>query len=457
MNSKSRCVLVTLAAGIAMASGSAVAQSREVAIPSLAPLVDSVKAAVVNVDVEKRQGEGRRAIIEHFRGEAPLNQGSGSGFLIDPKGLVVTNNHVISNALVISVRLSDGSEFAGEVIGRDPLTDVALVQLKGVKGTLPSVTLGDSEALRPGDWVMAIGNPFGLSQSVSAGIVSAMDRSISMSRYDQFLQTDAAINPGNSGGPLFNLKGEVVGMNTAILGGGTGIGFAVPSNVIKSLLPQLQRTGRVNRGYLGVSIQDATPAIARVLETPQGAVVLSVAPDSPAAHAGLKEDDVITGINGEKIVTAIALTRIVAMTPPESMVSLKVARGKAVREAQVKLGARPDLERVGDLQMPESSQEERKSQQRLGLGVRNFDDATAREIGLRPGGALVVSVTPGSAAERAGLQRGMVVIEVNRKAVKSKDDLVKAIRGQAAGVPMLLKVIDTNRDSARSLVAVELP
>jgi len=243
---------------------------------SLAPLVESVKGAVVNVEVQARARAARTRIAlppgwsEHFglpeapQGGAPLQQGLGSGFLIDAQGLLLTNNHVVDNAERVRVKLEDGRAFDAEVLGRDPLTDVALLRLKDAPADLPHVSLGDSDAVRVGDFVLAIGNPFGLSSSVSSGILSARARDIHAGPYDDFLQTDAAINPGNSGGPLFNVKGEVIGMNTAILREATGIGFAVPSNLIHSLLPQLKE-GTVSRGWLGLSIQDLTPDLARAL------------------------------------------------------------------------------------------------------------------------------------------------------------------------------------------------
>jgi serine protease Do len=250
---------------------------KEAALPSLAPLVESVKAAVVNVDVTKREASEARGeddeMLERFFGQRrpqgshkQLLQGAGSGFVIDPKGVIVTNNHVVDNAVTLRVRFDDGRAYDAEVVGRDPLVDVALIRIKGkLDGPLPSVKLGDSGAIRVGDWVVAIGNPFGFSSSVSVGIISALDRKIGAGPYDQFLQTDAAINPGNSGGPLFNLKGEVVGMNTAIYGGtggSVGIGFAVPSSIIRALIPLLVTNGQVSRGWLGVGIQDLTPELA---------------------------------------------------------------------------------------------------------------------------------------------------------------------------------------------------
>jgi serine protease Do len=432
-------------------------------LPSLAPLIDSVKGAVVNLDVQKRTSDEHQAMIERFfrgrRGgqsdEAPLSPGTGSGFIIDPKGLVLTNNHVVADAVNIKVRLDDGRSFEGEVLGRDPLTDVALVRLKGKVENLKTVRLGDSEVIRVGDWVVAIGNPFGLAQSVSAGIISALDRQIGASRYDQFLQTDAAINPGNSGGPLFNLKGEVVGMNTAIIGAATGIGFAVPSNLIKALLPQLEKDGLVTRGWLGVAIQDVTPALAKALGLParEGALIGSVNDGSPAARAGLKEEDVVVAIDGEKVGSSSALTRIVALKRPDSTVTLSVVRNGKPIEVKVTLGVRPDLESVGDLKKRAAPTED---SQRLGLSFQDIDPRLADATGLPRQGALVVEVAPGSPAEEAGLRRGMAVIELNRRPIRNRDELLAALKQLKSGGVALLRVALPG-SAQRSLLALEIP
>jgi serine protease Do len=445
------------------ASAFAQAPTKEVALPSLAPLVESVKGAVVNVDVKKRLPDEQQELWGRFNvgrkgREQPLNPGTGSGFVVDPKGIVITNNHVVEGAVTIRVRFDDGRVFDGEVLGRDPLTDVAVVKVKGKFASLPSVTLGDSSAIRPGDWVVAIGNPFGLASSVSAGIISALDRQIGASRYDQFLQTDAAINPGNSGGPLFNLKGEVVGMNTAIIGGGTGIGFAVPSNLIKALLPQLQTKGFVTRGWLGVSIQDVTPALARALEVPtgDGALVSGVNEGSPAARAGLQEDDVIVSIDGERVGSATALTRAVALKAPDSTVTLTLYRAGKELQVKVKVGTRPDLEGVGVFEKSESDGPE-SNQKRIGLSFQDIDPRLAHTSGLPKQGALVVDVAPGSPAENAGLRRGVVVLEVNRKPVRGRDDLLKALKDVKSGSVVLLRIAAPGAGGARSLVALEVP
>ncbi len=438
-----------------------------VAVPSLAPLIDSVKGSVVNIDVAKRATAEQQEMMErYFKGrrgpgqeQAPLSPGTGSGFLIDPRGLVLTNNHVVDGAVTLKVRLDDGRSFDAEVLGRDPLTDVALVKLKGKFDPLPSVKLGDSSSMKVGDWVVAIGNPFGLAQSVSAGIISALDRQIGASRYDQFLQTDAAINPGNSGGPLFNLRGEVIGMNTAIIGGqngaGTGIGFAVPSTLLKAVLPQLEKTGTVTRGWLGVGIQDVSPALSKALMLParDGALITAVNEGSPAQKAGLKEEDVVLAIDGEKVNSSTTLTRIIALKRPDATVALSVMRSAKPVEVKVKLGVRPDLENLGELKKPESAPSDAH---RIGLAFQDIDPRMAEATGLPKQGALVIEVSPGSAADEAGLHRGMAVVELNRKPVKSRDELMAALKTLAPGAVALFRVALPG-SGGKSLIALEVP
>jgi serine protease Do len=440
---------------------------REAALPSLAPLIDQVKGAVVNVDVESRAplGDEQAELLRRFgrrapggsEAEGPVNAGMGSGFIIDPKGLVLTNNHVVEHAVAIRVRLDDGRAFDAEVVGRDPLTDVAVIRLKGRFDALPALKLGDSGALRQGDWVVAIGNPFGLASSVSVGIISALDRNIGAGSYDQFLQTDAAINPGNSGGPLFNLKGEVIGINTAIIGQATGIGFAVPSNLVKSVVPPLQKDGQVTRGWLGIGIQDLGAGLWKALNlaSADGAIVTTVNEGSPAARAGLKEDDVVLAIDGEKVLNRSGLTRLVAFKRPDSTVKLTVVRAGKTLEVPVTIGVRPDLENLGPVGPRSSAGSDASTRQRIGLAFDNVDPRMADATGLPRAGALVVEVSPGSPAEKAGLSRGLVVIEVNHKPIRGRDDLAAALKDLKSGTSTLLRVTDARGD--RRLMALELP
>jgi serine protease Do len=426
---------------------------------SVADLVESVNGAVVNVEVQARapaMPEGMPGdLFERFFGfpggpggpggrggpgggpemRERIQQGQGSGFIIDPSGLVLTNNHVVENAVDIRLRLTDGREFSAKVLGRDPLTDLALLKMQGDVSNLPVVRLGDSEQVRVGEPVMAIGNPFGLSSSVSLGILSARARDIQAGPYDNFLQTDAAINPGNSGGPLFNMRGEVIGINTAIVGGGTGIGFAVPSNMAKALLPQLQK-GQIRRGWLGVSVQDLTADLAQALKVPvrKGAIVTDVRPDTPAARAGLKTDDVITAINGEAVETARGLTRDIGFRPPDETVTLTVHREGKQQQVQVKLGERPDLE--GLATAPEGGREEDPG---LKVGLRLQDVDPRMAPGIRQG-AMITYVEPGSPADRAGLQPGMVIVEAGGKQVRNPREFAQMVRGSKSGTRLLLRI-----------------
>ncbi|WP_164008355.1 Do family serine endopeptidase [Pyxidicoccus trucidator] len=428
-------------------------------LTSLAPLVDSVKGAVVNVEVtaRPRRVSGMRGLppgiaerfgmppgMGGFEGQSPARQGAGSGFIVDPAGTVLTNNHVVQDADVVRVKLDDGRAFDAEVLGRDPLTDVALLKMKGAPGNLPSVPLGDSDALRVGDAVMAIGNPFGLASSVSAGILSARARDIHAGPYDEFLQTDAAINPGNSGGPLFNMKGEVVGMNTAIIGGATGIGFAVPSNLIRNLLSQLQETGVVRRGWLGLSVQDLTPEIARALgvQAAKGAVVAGLSPNGPAARGGLREEDIITSVEGKAVDSAGTLTRTVALLKPDSKVKVEVLRGGKPQALDVTLGTRPAME----------GEEE--------VAPRNAPATSSRRIGVQlsatQDGVQVMGVEPGSPAERAGLVPGMVLVQMGNQKISSPEDVSRALNAAKPGDALLLRVRAPNSDTTL-LRAVEVP
>jgi len=463
--------LVSLSAVAQPAPNPAAPATRESQLlPSLAPLVDSVKAAVVNVDVQARDegSSGQQEFFEHFfggngppGGRERLRQGMGSGFIIDAKGLALTNNHVVEGAQNIRVRLDDGRSFDAEVVGRDPATDVAVIKFKGKLDKLPVVKLGDSDATRVGDWVVAIGNPLGLASSVSLGIVSAKARQINLGRYDDFIQTDAAINPGNSGGPLFNMKGEVVGMNTAIAsGGGGGIGFAVPSNLIRALLPQLQEKGSVTRGWLGIGIQDLTADIAQGLglSIKEGAVVVQVNEGSPAKKAGLKPDDVVVAIDGEKIVSGNALTRIVALKRPGSTAKLTFYRGNKQQETQVNLGTRPDLE--GERRRPQrrSTDEETPQQQkqRIGLVLQDVDPRLAQASGMPAQGAMVADVVQGTPAERAELRPGMIVVEAANKPVKTAEELLRILRAAKPNDVVLLRVV-TPGDGGRFLRALRIP
>jgi len=460
-----------LASSQAALAQSAAPAKEMAALPSLAPLVESVKSAVVNVDVQSKASGPQLSVgddTDDFFGQffgnpgrprnrrggrGQIRQGLGSGFIIDSNGTILTNNHVVEGAVAIRVRLEDGRSFDAQVMGRDPLTDMAVIKVKGKVDKLPSVRLGDSDAIRVGDWVVAIGNPFGLTSSVSAGIISASGRQITGGPYDDFLQTDAAINPGNSGGPLFNLRGEVIGINTAIVGGGSGIGFAIPSNMAKALLPQLEKGGSITRGFLGVGIQDLTPELAKALGVPvhEGAVISQVNESSPAKKAGLQVDDVVVAVDGQKVTTNGALSRLVGFKSPGTNVNLDVYRGNKKMTVKVQLATRPDIDGIGSV---DDSSDEGTPQKTFGIAYQNVDPRFAQSAGIPAEGALISEVAPGSPAERAGLTAGMVVVEAGKKPIRTKDDFQKVLKSAKSGSDLLLRVVVPNRNGASHLLRV---
>jgi serine protease Do len=363
----------------------------------------------------------------------------GSGFLIDSKGFIITNNHVVENADEIVVKLSTGKEFKAKVVGRDPKTDLALIEIKGDAKDLPALTLGNSDSLRVGEWVMAIGNPFGLENTVTAGIVSAMGRHINQGPYDNFIQTDAAINPGNSGGPLLNTKGQVVGINTAIFsrgGGNIGIGFAIPVDLAKEIVPQLKERGRVTRGWLGVMIQKVTPDIAETLglAEPKGALVADVVKDGPAESSGLKQGDVIVEFNGQPVGDSAELPLLVARTPIGKAVPLVIIRDKQRQNVSVTIAELKDEE--------ELAQGSGDSAEDLGLAVQTLTPELAENLGVERAlkGVVVTQVDPDGPAGEAGMRRGDVILEVNRVAVKDAAAYSKAIRALGKGKSALFLV-----------------
>jgi serine protease Do len=402
---------------------------------SFADLAEKLAPSVVNIRVTKVERVAGRGFVgpdgefgldspfDRFFREMPRTprefrqQGAGSGFVISQDGLIVTNNHVIEGARDVTVTLATKEEYPVKVIGRDPKTDIALVKIEP-NGPLPVAALGDSDRLRVGDWVVAIGNPFGLNNTVTAGIVSAKGRVIGAGPYDDFIQTDASINPGNSGGPLFNLQGEVVGMNTAILPNGQGIGFAVPVNLAKGLLPQLEAKGEVTRGHLGVNIQAITPELAKSmkLNDKKGALVADVTKGGPADAAGLQRGDVIVRFDGKEIAEMHSLPPLVAATPIDKEVAVTILRNGAEQTLRVKVGRMPG-------EPARMSGPDEPAQGKWGLALRELDARTAQRLGLTPGeGVFVAAVQPGSAADRAGIRPGDVVLEVNRQKVTSVED-----------------------------------
>jgi serine protease Do len=342
----------------------------------------------------------------------------GSGFIIDKAGYIVTNNHVIENADQITVKLADEREFEAELVGRDPNTDLALIRIKDASDLVP-LKLGDSDALSVGSWVMAVGSPFGLEQTVTAGIVSAKGRALGSGPYDDFIQTDASINPGNSGGPLLNMNGEVVGINTAIVANGQGIGFAIPVSMAQGIVQQLQANGSVTRGWLGVSIQDLSPELAEYygIKDKKGVLVAQVFEGDPADKAGIKANDVIVEIDGKSIESSRDLTRTIADLAVGKKATVTLLRDGKEKTVNVKIAKRGDAEPLAQ-RKPEDSE-------KLGIRIAEATPETAKRFGHSESekGVLVVGVEPGSKAAEAGVRQGDMVKEVNRKPVTSVPEL----------------------------------
>ena len=407
-------------------------------LPSFSDLAKRVGPSVVNISTTKtvkRRPPGLRQFgprdpffddfFEHFF-EAPVQRPQkslGSGFIINNDGYIITNNHVIEGADEIQVQLTDKRKFDAKIIGSDPKTDIAVIKISAKD--LPSAPLGDSDKLQVGDWVVAVGNPFGLEHTVTAGIVSAKGRVIGAGPYDDFIQTDASINPGNSGGPLFNLQGEVVGVNTAIVAAGQGIGFAIPINMAKDLTPQLITSGKVTRAWLGVGIQEITPELAKSFNLPdqKGALVSNVFPDSPADRGGLKSGDVIRSFGGKEIVESHELPVMVAREPVGKEVPMKVLRDGKEQELKVMLGEMEKGQKMAEAVTKESSKE-------LGLAVRDMTPEEVAELRLQPGhhGVVIVGVEPGSEADNAGVQRGDVLLSINSIKINSVSDYLSAAK-----------------------------
>jgi serine protease Do len=350
----------------------------------------------------------------------------GTGFIIDASGYVVTNEHVVREADEVRVRLADEREFRADVVGRDPKLDLALLKLDGA-ANLPVARLGSSEQLRVGEHVLAVGNPFGLGHTVTLGIVSAKARSIGAGPYDDFIQTDASINPGNSGGPLFNWRGEVVGINTAIRAGANGIGFATPVDALKDILPQLREKGYVERGKLGILFQPLTPPLAKALaiETARGALVSEVEPGGAAARAGIKGGDVIVAVNGTQILHAEDLPRNVARNPPGSEIKVSVLRGAQRKEVTAKLDMMPDEEPARPAS-PRKPSAPAQSSDKLGL-----------QISDAPDGGVRIDRVEGDVNE---LERGDIIVELNGVPVKNVQELKAATAKVKPGATALAKV-----------------
>ncbi len=423
---------------------------------SFAPVVKKVLPAVVNIQSSKmvktgfsgdsqmepffRQffggdddGSGMPNMPRQFRGQQRQPQqkerGLGSGVVVSPNGYILTNNHVVDGASTVTVTLNNRHEYKARVVGTDPKTDIAVVKIDA--SDLPTITIGDSDKAQIGDYALAVGNPFGVGQTVTMGIVSATGRgNLGIEDYEDFIQTDAPINPGNSGGALVNDRGELIGINTAILANGSegnqGIGFAVPINVARNVMDQIIKNGKVTRAYLGVMAQEVTPAIAKAFhdQDVRGALVGDVTPNSPASRAGLQKGDIIRDINGQPVNDSAQLRMNISLMQPGATVNVRVLRDGADKNFSVKLAELPTEQAKVD--NPENSPEANMQ----GIPVEDVNARTARQLGLPASatGVVVTNVDPDSTAAESGLKRGDVIQEVNRQPVKNSADFERAIR-----------------------------
>jgi serine protease Do len=439
-------------------AGAALAQAplnEPVGPPSFADVAERVTPAVVNVTVAQkplqRMSMNGRSLPEGLPEDSPLREffeqfgalpdfqvprereGEGSGFIIDPAGYIVTNNHVIESAETIEVTLNDGQQYEARVIGRDPKTDLALIKVDDAP-SLPYVKLGNSAEARIGDWVLAVGNPFGLGGSVNAGIISARGRDINSGPYDDYLQIDAPINRGNSGGPLFDARGRVIGVNTAIFspsGGNIGIGFAIPAEAAADIVEELRKNGRVERGWLGVQIQPVSEEVAGSLglDKAQGVLVADVLPNSPAMAAGINSGDVIIRAAGEEMQEYRDLTKLIASIDAGTDIELEVIRGGKVRVLDVTIGRMPQ----DDLAMVKPGEAAEEDGPRIGLFLAPLTPELREERGLdaETPGVLVAQVEPGSPAQRAGIRAGNLISMVGQETVDDPDDVARAVREAA--------------------------
>jgi len=437
----------------AIAKNAPAAESGAMMVPaSFSELASQAQPGVVNIRTVKTV-EGGGPVFRHFFGDpfgrknpfenfGPFSderqrefkqRSLGSGFIINRDGHIVTNNHVIEGADEITVRLSNDKEYDAEIVGRDPNTDLALIKIKGAADLVP-LKLGDSDRLAVGSWVVAMGSPFGLEQTVTAGIVSAKGRVIGSGPYDDFIQTDASINPGNSGGPLLNMNGEVVGINTAIVAQGQGIGFAIPVNLAQGIIRQLEESGSVTRGWLGVGIQDLTPELAEYygIKDKKGVLVAKVFEGDPADKAGIKANDIIIAVDGNPIKTSRELTGNIANIPVGKKTPITILRDGKEKTVKVKIAKRDDSERLAQRE-PEQNGE-------LGIQIAEMTPEMAKRYGHSETekGVLVVGVASGSKAAEAGIRQGDLVKEVNRKPVTSVSKLRAELKKDAE-IQLLIK------------------
>ena len=433
--------------------------SEQQQLPDFVKLVEENGPGVVNIQMIRNartvEGHGfpgmdprgaeifrRFGIPFNFGGpqEIPEQRGTGSGFIVSSDGIIMTNAHVVEGADELIVRLTDKREFKGKVLGSDKQTDIAIIKIDAKD--LPVLKMGDSSKLKVGEWVAAIGSPFGLDNTVTAGIVSALSRNLPSDQYVPFIQTDVAVNPGNSGGPLFNMKGEVVGINSQIFstsGGFMGLSFAIPIDLAMQIKDQLVKDGRVTRGYVGVYIQELTQELADSfgLKSPQGALVTKIEKDSPAEKAGLKEGDVITALNGTKVTSSVSLPMLVSTIRPGTEATLTVMRDK--KEIDIKVT-------VGTNKAAQAKQVAAENESRLGVAARALTKEEEKQA--ETSGLLVTQVS--GLAAKAGIREGDILVSANGKLLKSKNDL----REECRGSQVLLLV---QRDGGRIFIPVRFP
>lgn len=426
------CVLLWPLGGVeAEPPSSAVLKHLDALQDAFANIAEQTKPAVVSLKIK---GSFRHPRLEGRGppGGAIPRRSGGSGLIVDPRGYILTNNHVIEGAGKIEVILWDNRRLEGEVIGRDPKADLAVIRVKSDE-PLPVAKLGDSDKVRIGEWAIAIGSPFGLDQTVTVGVISGTGRSeVGLAQYENYIQTDAAINPGNSGGPLLNLRGEVIGINTAVFSQGGSIGFAIPITMARRIMKQLIEKGRVVRGYIGVFIQPVTEEIAEQfgLKGTEGALVSDVMPDTPASKGGIQRGDVIVKFEGRAVERVSQLQRYAADTTPGAVVALTLIRDKQERVVKVTLG-----------ELPEASPGIREVSLQYGITVEELTREMARRYDVKPGvGVLIAKVEDGSPAERDGLEKGDIVLEANRTPVTSLNQFERILQQLVAGEDVLVLV-----------------
>jgi serine protease Do len=436
------------------------------ALPDFTDLVTHVKPAVVSITTEMTiqpaSAEGTEmpfGMMPQMPQQRPRAvQARGSGFIIDADGTVVTNNHVVKDAKSVKVTLDDGTQLPAKIVGRDARTDLAVLKVDAGR-QLPFIQLGNSDEVKPGQWVIAMGNPFGLDGTVTAGIVSARGRDIGSGPYDDFIQIDAPVNQGNSGGPLFTQDGRVVGVNSAILspsGGSVGIGFAIPANMVKEVVAELQRDGHITRGYLGVESQPVTPTMAGALHLPKeegkptGALIAGVEANSPASKAGLQPGDVVTSVNGQTVKNPHDLAIDIANIKPGSDATLDVLRDGSAQKIAVAVTGLPSTQTAEN-----GSGKAEKEQASVGLALAPLSPDMRDQLDLpaKTKGAVVAEVKPGSLAEEAGIKQGDVIVGVGEHAVNSPEEAAKAIRASTKeNHAVALRVL---RDGHTAFVAID--